>query len=100
MSFGFILSYFIYCWKQASNLQYPVIVYYKKENNWVLYSGNQGLEVTLLKSSINIYWLVILHFKTKKNKLIPFIIPKDALSKEQHRLLRMYLRTSSFENFE
>ncbi|MGR9106554.1 MAG: protein YgfX [Gammaproteobacteria bacterium] len=69
----------------------PLILYGEQEG-WTFRIGDGPMvHATLLPSSVATRWLVVLHFKTEKNRFQSFVLFADTLDAEDYRRLRMIL---------
>lgn len=91
----FIIGHFGWYWFQQPHTKIKTITYYQ-ENQWVLVLSKQEVEAQLLESTLFLYWLIILHFKTQDNQWVSMVIMPDMLEKQQYKKLCFYLNNFVF----
>ncbi|MCI0667158.1 MAG: hypothetical protein L0Y38_06905 [Methylococcaceae bacterium] len=70
----------------------PLIVY-GEQDGWSFRIGaGPPVHADLLASSVAIRWITILHFRTAEKRIQSFVIPRDSVSPEEYRRLRMILK--------
>ena len=68
-----------------------LIVLDASEDRWRLVSALKTVELVLMPTQFVTRYLVIVYFKLPQGRQIVRVLPRDSLSAQQHRLLRMLL---------
>lgn len=68
-----------------------ILIWKPGADHWIVIAGQTRVELRLQAGQFVTAFLVILYFKTSAGKPVLRVVPRDALSASEHRLLRQLI---------